>query len=59
MAESHVGRKDQLIDLTKFIVGYSVRMISVAILVATVERCIIPKDFVVLYKRISFIHLVT
>ena len=38
---SHVGRKDQLIDLKMFFVGYPVRVISVAILLAIVERCII------------------
>ena len=41
MAASHVGHKDQLIDLKMFFVGYPVRVISVAILLAIVERCII------------------
>ena len=36
-----LGRKDQLIDLKMFFVGYPVRVISVAILLAIVERCII------------------
>ena len=59
MAASHVGRKDQLIDLKMFFVGYPVHVISVAILLAIVERCIILEDFVVLYKKISVICLVT
>ena len=41
MAVSHVGRKDQLIDLTMFFVGHPVHVNSVAILVAIVERRII------------------
>ena len=41
MAASLVGHKDQLIDLKMFFVGYPVCVISVAILLAIVERCII------------------
>ena len=51
MAASLVGHKDQLIDLKMFFVRYPVCVISVAILLAIVERCII-----LFFKTLSFDH---
>ena len=48
-----VGRKDRLINLKMFFVEYPVCVISVAVLVAVVKRCLFLLVFVVLYNRRS------